>query len=117
MKDEGGSPGKYMSAACPAHIFSVPKNVAVRAGAFEANLVILQRVNENPVRFDVAIPASGKLSSQWMIPVFRRQGLSGNQEIEGASEGSEVFARPVHPFDILLELRTAAETSHRPRSA
>jgi hypothetical protein len=52
-----------------------------------------------------------------MVFVFLRQGVTGNQEIEEASQRGEVFAPTIHPFDILLELRTAAETSHRPRSA
>ena len=76
----------------------------MRAGAFEANVVFFQRVNEHPIGFDMAIPASGKFSAQWMVLVFGRQEVSCNQEIEEASERVEVFAPTIHPFHIPLEL-------------
>jgi hypothetical protein len=88
---------------------SVPENVTVCAGAFEAHMVLIQSVNQNPIGLDVAIPASRKFSTQGMVLECGRQGIPGDQQIQSMPEGRKILAPALHAFDIFLELRTAAE--------
>ena len=50
------------------------EKVAVRTGAFKADVVILfsERVNQHPIRFDMAVAAAGEISAQRMILEFPR---------------------------------------------
>lgn len=95
------------------------KQVAVRAGAFKADVrtVFRQRVNQNPIRLDVAVAAAGKISAQRMVFVFRRQRLAVNQQFQHGLELRHVLAALVRAFDIFLELAGAAERPHKPKSA
>jgi len=91
----------------------------MRAGAFQAEMrvVFRQRVNQQPIRFDMAITAAGEISTQRVILVWCWQFIAGNQQIEDGFELFQILAALVGEFDILLELRCAAECPHRPRSA
>jgi hypothetical protein len=56
----------------------------VRAGEFQPDMRVLfgQRVNQQPVRLDMAIATAGKVSTQWMIQICRRQFFAGNEQIK-----------------------------------
>ena len=63
---------------------NLTKQVAVRSRAFKADVGIVfgQRVNQNPVGFDVAIAAAGEIAAQRMILALRRQDFPVNQPVE-----------------------------------
>src|ERR1019366_1264498 len=91
----------------------------MRAGAFKADVRVFfgERVNQHPIRLDMAVPAARKVSAQRVILEFRRQRLTVNQPFKRGLELHHVFAPLFSAFDIFLELAGAAEGSHRPRSA
>lgn len=41
-----------------------------------------ERVNQNPIRFDMTIAATGKFAAQWMIFTIRRKRIARNQDIQ-----------------------------------
>ena len=49
------------------------------AGAFKADVVFREGVEQDPIRFHVAIATSSKLPLQGMIPVFRRERITVDQ--------------------------------------
>lgn len=65
----------------------------------------------------MAIAAAGKIAPQRVILVWRRQLIAGNQQIKNDFEFSQTFTSFASQFDILFELRCAAERSHKPKSA
>lgn len=83
----------------------------MRAGAFQPDMTAVfgERVNQEPVRFKVAVAAPGKIAAQWVILVFHRQFVAGNQQIEDGFELFQILATLIGEFDIPLELRCAAE--------
>jgi hypothetical protein len=83
------------------------KKIAMRPGPFKPHMIFFEGIDQDPIRFEVAVSATGELASQWMIVQFRRQWLCINQQVENTFQLPHVF----------LELRTAAETPHKPRSA
>ena len=91
----------------------------MRAGAFKANVGILfcEGINQNPVRLDVAIVAAGKIPTQRMVSIFRRQGFSLDQQVHDCPKFREVFAAFIRELHVLLELAGTAECPHMPRSA
>ena len=91
----------------------------MRAGAFQPDMVPVfgQRVYQQPVRFNVAVAAAGKVSAQRVILVLRWQVSAGNQQVEDGLELFQILAAPAGKFDILFKLRCAAECPHKPKSA
>jgi hypothetical protein len=83
------------------------KKIAMRPGPFKPHMIFFEGIDQDPIWFEVAVPATREFSSQWMLFEFTRQWLCINQQIENTSQLPQVF----------LELRTAAETPHKPRSA
>ena len=95
------------------------KQIAVRAGAFKANVCAFfgEGVNEQPVRLDMTITAAREISTQRVILVFRRQRFALNQQIECGPEFRQIFAALFSALDIFLKLGGAAKSPHKPRSA
>jgi hypothetical protein len=91
----------------------------MRAGTFEADVqaFVRDRLYQQPVRFDVTIPAAGEISPQRMIPVFERQRSAVNKQVDYGPEFRHVLASLLSTPDILLELVGPAEGPHKPRSA
>ena len=83
----------------------------------DVRTVFRQRVNQNPIRLDVAVAAAGKISTQWMILVFRRQRLAVNQQFQHGLKLRHILTALVRAFDIFFELAGAAERPHKPKSA
>ena len=52
-----------------------------------------------------------------MMLALGRHGIALNQSFKHSLELRQVLASPLNAFDILLELVSTAESSHRPRSA
>jgi hypothetical protein len=100
------------------HGMPLSKQIAVRPGALKADVRVIfrERVNQNPIRFNVAIAAAGKISPQRMVLVSLRQSLAVNQEIEHHFEFRQILAPPGGKLDILLELAGPAYGSHNPKS-
>ncbi len=52
------------------------QKIGMRAGAYKANLVTGVKVNQQPVRFDMAFPKIFLITFQSMVFVLGRQGLT-----------------------------------------
>jgi len=91
----------------------------VRARALQADVRVIfgKRINQNPIRFDMAITAAGEIAAQRMIFVLRRQNFTFDQQVEHRLEFRQVLAASAGKFNILFELAGAAEGSHKPKSA
>lgn len=49
------------------------KQIRVGPGSFQSNLFIENLVDQNPIRFDVAISVASPVSTEFMIAIFRRE--------------------------------------------
>ena len=97
----------------------LPEQIAVRSRAFKTNvgIVFCQRVNQNPIRLNMAIAAAGKVSTQRMILVLRWQSVAVNQQVNRGFKLCQILAPPSGEFNIFLEPAGSAESSHKPKSA
>ena len=70
---------------------------AVRASTRKANVCAFfgEGINQQPIRFDMAIAGPAKISTQRVIPAFRRQPLAINQPFKhGLTEESAAYTTP-----------------------
>jgi hypothetical protein len=90
----------------------------VGAGAFEPDMLAIFRkgVNPEPIGFDMAVTAAGKISTQWVIPIRWGQFFAGNEQIENGFKFIQIVASFAGTLDIFFELRGAAEGPHKPKS-
>jgi hypothetical protein len=97
----------------------LPEQISMGSGALKPDVAtfLSERVNQKPVRFDVAVTAARKVAAQRVILVGRRQFITGNQQIEDGLELFQSLTALASPFDIPLELGCSAEGPHKPRSA
>ena len=79
--------------------------------------VLRERVYQNPVRFNMTVTAAGKVATQRMVFVLRRQWFPVNQKIEDGFKPGQILAAFSGQLDVFLELIGAAEGSHKPKSA
>lgn len=95
------------------------KQIAMCAGAFKPDVrgFFGKRINQQPVRFNVAVATAGKVSAQRVIFVLCRQFITCNQQVKDGLELFQIFAALAGQFDIFLELRCAADGPHKPKSA
>jgi hypothetical protein len=93
-----------------------PKQITVRAGAFKTHMRVFfgERVNQHPIRLDMAIAAANKISAQRMFLEFRRQRFAFNQQFQHRLELRHVLAALVRAFDIFFELAVALKVLTRP---
>lgn len=87
--------------------------------AFQADVLAIfcKGVNQEPVRFNMAVTAAGKISAQWVILVWGRQFFTGDEQIENSFELIQSLAAFAGALDVFFELRGAAEGPHKPKSA
>ena len=83
-------------------------------GAFKTDVGVIfgERIDEQPVRFDMAITAACEISAQRVILEHLRQWTSVNQQFQYDLQLRQVLAPLLQAFDVLLELAGAAEGSH-----
>jgi hypothetical protein len=95
------------------------KQIAVRARAFKPDMaaVLRERVDQNPVRFNMTVAAAGKVAPQGMVFVLQWQWFTVYQKIEDGFKSGQILAASSGQLDIFLELIGAAEGSHMPKSA
>jgi hypothetical protein len=74
------------------------EQIAVRAGALKTDvcIVVFQRVNENPIRVDMAVPTPYVAASQWMVQILRWQIMSCDEEFHGCFDPPRDF--PCFPW-------------------
>ena len=76
----------------------------MRADSFQKKLIFRKFIDQDPVRFYVAVAPPNPISSEFVIAVLGRQRLLGNKQVDDSFYFFEVFAPLPHAFDILLEL-------------
>ena len=66
------------------------EQIAVRAGALKADVCAFfgEGINQQPIRFDMAIAAVGEISAERMILALRRQRIARNQSLRRANFGA-----------------------------
>jgi hypothetical protein len=64
------------------------------AGAFETNVGVIfrERIDEQPVGFDMAIATAGEISTEWVILERVWQWTSVNQQFQDSLQLRQVFA-------------------------
>ena len=84
------------------------------AGAFETDVTVIfrERVNQQPIGFNVAITTASEISPEWVILEQFWQWTSVNQQFQDNLQLRQVLAPLLQAFDVLLELAGAAEGSH-----
>lgn len=73
-------------------------------------------VNQQPVRFYVALPESSVISAEAMVPAALRQGLSGQQRIDYRFQQGHITAPIFQPPVVPAELAGNAQGQHIPVS-
>ena len=91
----------------------------MRASAFQTEMFAIfgERINQQPVRFNVTIAAARKISAQRVILILQWQLIASNQQVKDGLELFQILATLASEFDILLKLRCATECPHSTRSA
>ena len=81
------------------------EQVGVGAGAGEGQDkdVVLNRVEQQPVIFDVAITESSQVSSECMVMILRRQGLPGCKDADNCFKLGHIGAPLEHLLQFLSE--------------
>ena len=77
--------------------------VGASAGEGQDKDVVLNRVEQQPVTFDVAITESGQVSSECMVMILRRQGLPGCKDADHCFKLGHIGAPLEHLLQFLSE--------------
>lgn len=85
--------------------------------SFQPDVVTLQCVNQKPIGLNVAVAASCKISTEWMILVMSWKSFSLPKNVENGPEFIEIISALFRELDVFLELACPTEGSHSPRSA
>lgn len=90
------------------------RKVTVSSGAFETDVRVIfrERVNQQPIGFNVAITTASEISPEWVILEGIGQSPSIDQQFQYDLQLRQVLAPLLQAFDVLLELAGAAEGSH-----
>lgn len=81
----------------------------MRAGPFQKKLIFRKFIDQNPVRFYVAVATPDPISPEFVIAILCRQRLPGHKLVDESFYFFEVFAPRPHAFDILFELLCLGE--------
>ena len=89
------------------------------AGSLKTDVCAIfnEGIDQNPIWFDMAITAALEFATQSVVFVFGWQRLTFNQQFDDGFDLGQIFAAFLGAFDIFLELGSATEASHKPRSA
>lgn len=79
------------------------------ASSFQKKLIFRKFVEQNPVRFYVAVTSPDPISPEFVIAILRRQRLPGHKLVDDSFYFFEVFAPLPHAFDIFFELLCLGE--------
>ena len=66
---------------------------------------LVDTVNEQPVRLDVALPVPAICPAQRVVAHHLGQGFAAHEHLEGRLELGDVLALPLYALLVLLELR------------
>ena len=81
----------------------------MRPGPFQKNLIFRRFVDQNPVRFNVAVVSPDPIPPELVVAILWRQWFLCKEEIDNSSDFSEVFASLLHALDVLLKLLCLSE--------
>ena len=87
----------------------VLKQVRVGPGSFEPNFIVKNLVDQNPIRFDMAVPAAPPIPTKLMIAIPPRKWLFREEKVDDSFQFYEVLASLLRPLDVPLELIRLAE--------
>ncbi len=82
------------------------------SGSFEVEHVVIDAVDEQPVRLDMAVPRTVPRTSQSVITVFRLQRLSCDEAENDVLEFAEILAALFQTFDVPAEMRGLMDRLH-----
>jgi hypothetical protein len=83
---------------------SFPEQVAVCSRSLKPERCLICRINEHPIRFNVAITRRLPVPYQSMVTMFGMERLASCKLFHNLSELREVFTAFPHPLDIPREL-------------
>ena len=84
--------------------------VRTRADADQHKTIMLDVVNQQPVRMNVAFPESDKVSDQIVIAIIRRQRLPVLQHLNDVGQIFQIQTTPLHQLAVFFELRGFLES-------
>ena len=73
-----------------------PEYISVCTGTFQIESLIVQSIYQQPVWFDMTIPATFEIAFQWMIPIFQRQSFSSYKHSDYNLDFISVFPASNH---------------------
>jgi len=85
------------------------KEVRVSPCSFQKNLIFRRFVDQNPVRFNVAVASPDPIPPELVVAILWRQCFLCKEVVDNSFYFSEVFASLLHAFDILLKLLCLSE--------
>ena len=88
------------------------EEICVRPCPDEAQFAAFDAIYQQPVRFDMALPAVFQRAFQPVVSGFRRRFFSGNQQLYDGFELLYIFMALFQSLDISFELRVATNGPH-----
>lgn len=79
--------------------------MAPRTRGDENESFLVDTVDEQPVRLDMALPVPAVRPAQCVVTHGLGQGLPAHERLEGQLELGDVLALPLYALVVLLELR------------
>lgn len=73
------------------------------SGSLKAQRVVGDFVNQNPIRFNVAVSPAFPVSAKGVILLLRREGVSAGKDFDDSPKFFEVFTSFLKDFDVLPE--------------
>jgi hypothetical protein len=88
------------------------KEVGMRSRPLEYDLILVQLINEQPIRFNMTFSATDMVSDQLMVPMQRIKLLALDQCPSNEFELIKVLFSLLCPLDVPLELSGVDRGSH-----
>jgi hypothetical protein len=88
------------------------EQVRVCSRADQVQVVAVDFVEQEPIRFDVAVPMMFPVSAKRVVLVSRPQGVALDKKQDQLAQLGEVLSATLGEFHIALELSAANQVSH-----
>lgn len=85
------------------------KQIGVRSGSFQPQLILQDLVDQNPVWLNVAVTMTAPIAAKLVIAILGRQRCFFEKKVDNSFYFCEIFAPLLQSLDVLLKLAGLGE--------